>query len=365
MCPSSSIDAARKHVLYQVNDKGYTRLSALDAKTLKPAKLPVFEGADQVVPGMAAWDGTRFTVGVETGRSPRASYVYDWKTRKLERWLAPSVPEADTTTFVRASLSEYPARDGTKIPMFLRVPPQCESPDKPCPIVVHFHGGPEGQSQPGFWPRAQLLVDEGYIFVEPNVRGSDGYGKAWLNSDNGPKRLEVITDIEDCAKFLKTKYTRGGVPPKVGIMGWSYGGYSTLVGMTMFAGAYDAGVAMVGMASLVTFLKNTAPYRRALRAAEYGDPDKDLEALKKLSPLTYLDQVKAPLLIIQGANDPRVPVGEAIQMHEALDHRKVPSELIVFADEGHGAQKRGNQVLEFGHLMRFFNEHLKPSPSAP
>src|SRR4029078_8079852 len=131
------------------------------------------------------------------------------------------------------------------------------------------------------------------------VRGSDGYGKAWLHSDDGPKRLQVITDIEDCARFLREHWAVGGRAPKIGITGASYGGYSTLVGMTMFAGAYDAGVAVVGMSNLVTFLKNTAPYRRQWRISEYGDPDKDLDALVKLSPITYLSNVKAPLLIIQ------------------------------------------------------------------
>ena len=126
----------------------------------------------------------------------------------------------------------------------------------------------------------------------------------------------------------------------------------------MFAGAYDAGAAVVGISNLHTFLMNTAPYRRALRISEYGDPDKDKEALLKLSPITYIDRVKSPLLIIQGATDPRVPAGEAIQIKTALDAKKIPSELIIFPDEGHGAQKRENQVLQLGHMVRFFEEHL-------
>ena len=150
-----------------------------------------------------------------------------------------------------------------------------------------------------------------------------------------------------------------GKVPKVGIAGGSYGGYSTLMGMTRFAGTFDAGVAEVGMSNLITFLNNTAPYRRALRIPEYGDPVKDKDALIKLSPVTYLDQVKSPLLIIQGANDPRVPVGEALQIHQALSAKKIPSQLIIFSDEGHGAEKRGNKVFAIGHTLGFFQEHLK------
>jgi dipeptidyl aminopeptidase/acylaminoacyl peptidase len=130
------------------------------------------------------------------------------------------------------------------------------------------------------------------------------------------------------------------------------------MGMTMFAGAYDAGVDIVGISDLRTFLRNTAPYRRILRTSEYGDPDKDAEALAKLSPMTYVERVKAPLLIEQGASDPRVPAGEAVQIHDALERRGVPCELVIFADEGHGAQKRGNRVIQFGDAIVFFRKYL-------
>ncbi len=133
----------------------------------------------------------------------------------------------------------------------------------------------------------------------------------------------------------------------------------------MFAGAYDAGVDIVGISNLLTFLDDTAPYRRALRVNEYGDPEKDKEALVELSPLTYIDRVSAPLLIIAGANDPRVPVGEAVQMHDALDARGIKSPLIIFPDEGHGAAKRANQVVQFGASIEFFEATLKPAANQP
>jgi len=130
------------------------------------------------------------------------------------------------------------------------------------------------------------------------------------------------------------------------------------MGMTMFAGAYDAGVDVVGISDLRTFLRNTAPYRRILRISEYGDPDRDAEALAKLSPMTYVERVNAPLLIMQGASDPRVPVGEAIQIHDAIDRRGIPCTLMIFRDEGHGAQKRDNRVLMLGDAIAFFETHL-------
>ena len=129
--------------------------------------------------------------------------------------------------------------------------------------------------------------------------------------------------------------------------------------MTMFAGAYDAGVDLVGISNLLTFLENTAPYRRVLRISEYGDPVADREALIALSPVTHVDKTKGPLLIIQGATDPRVPVGEALQMFEVMQKKKLGAELIVFPDEGHGVQKRENAVVMLGHALAFFEKHLR------
>src|SRR5262249_45412411 len=156
---------------------------------------------------------------------------------------------------------------------------------------------------------AQMFIDAGFVLVEPNVRGSDGYGKTWSHADDGPKRLSILSDIQDAAKWARSTFASNGREPKVGAFGGSYGGYSVLMAMTMFAGDYDAGVDLVGISDLRTFLRNTAPYRRILRISEYGDPDKDADVLAKLSPMTYIDHTKAPLLIVQGASDPRVPAG--------------------------------------------------------
>lgn len=357
-----SIDNKRKRIIYNTNRDGYTDLHALNAKTFKPIVIPKFPGADHVFAGKTTRDANTTMVGIVTAKAPRLSYSYDWATKKLTQWVLPSAPEVDLSKFSVSMLENYETRDGAKIPMFVRYPEQCSpvsSQQHNCPVVVHFHGGPEGQSTPGFSTMAQAFVNEGFIFVEPNVRGSDGYGKKWIDMDNGPLRENVISDIEDASIWIKKHMTRtDGVPLKVGVMGWSYGGYSTLMAMSKFAGAYDAGVALVGMSNLVSFLNNTAPYRRKLRISEYGDPEKDKDALMRLSAVSYLDKVKSPLMIIQGANDPRVPVGEALQIHQLLEKKKIPSQLIVFADEGHGSSKKENQVLEIGNTIEFFKKHL-------
>lgn len=360
---SFAIDGARTHIVYTVNERGYTRPGALDARSYAPIALPPFPSADHVTFASMMASGRAVTLTVSAPTAPARTYSYEWATKKLTAWSAPSSPELDTSKFAVAELTHYPARDGTEIPVFVRTPAACASAvaAEPCPVLVQFHGGPEGQVQPGFQPSTQLFVDAGFIVMQPNVRGSDGYGRTWLHADDGAKRLDVITDIEDAGRYARAAFARGGKSPRVGVLGGSYGGYSTLIAMSMFAGTFDAGVANVGMSNLLTFLKNTAPYRRALRISEYGDPDRDRAALERLSPVSYLDRVKGPLLLIQGANDPRVPVGEAIQMREALAARKLTVPLIVFPDEGHGAQKRGNKVLELGHTLAFFEKHLKGS----
>lgn len=353
-----SIDRARKRIVYNVNERGYTRLYALDATTGQPLGIQGLPEADHVRIGTTTPDARYSTLAVDDGRNPLQSYVLDWKTRQLTRWHTPSTPEIDTERFARAELSSYPARDGTAIPTFLRAPEKCAR--ELCPVVVDFHGGPEGQSRPGFELGSQAFVDAGFILVKPNVRGSDGYGKTWLRADDGPKRLDVITDIEDAATWARTRFAVGGRKPRVGVYGGSYGGYAVLMGMTRFAGAYDAGVTVVGISDLRTFLKNTAPYRRLLRITEYGDPERDAAALEQLSPLTFVDRVRAPLLIEQGATDPRVPAGEAVQIYEHLVRRNIECELNIYPDEGHGAQKRQNIVLMLGHAIEFFKRHLAP-----
>jgi len=353
---SFAIDDARKRIYISTNEEGYTKLSVLDAKTLKALPLPKLPTADHTTISGVSKDGRYAQFAVSAAQMVPNTVVYDWQTRKVTTWRVPETPEVDVSKFANQTIEYYPARDGAKIPMVVRRPTKCAA--DPCPVIVSFHGGPESQSRPGFSTSAQLFVDAGFVYAEPNVRGSTGYGKAWLHADNAAKRLDVITDIEDASTYIRSTWAKNGVAPKVGVVGGSYGGYSTLMAMTYFAGAYDAGVALYSISSLDTFLMNTAPYRRILRISEYGDPVKDKDALKTLSPITHVSKVKAPLLLIQGVNDPRTPAGEAVVIYRELERRKIPSGLILFPDEGHGATKRSNIVLQLGHTIAFFEKHL-------
>lgn len=354
-----SIDHRRDRIYFMVNDGGQRVLQVIDAHTARPIALPKLPVADLATLGSLTQSGRFAQITLSGSAMVPTTFVYDWQLRRTTEWRVPATPELDPKTLAKATLETFPARDGTQIPMYVRRPAACLNATTPCPVIVQFHGGPEGQARPEFSAAAQIFVDAGFILVGPNVRGSTGYGKAWLHADDGAKRLAVITDIEDCAHYLRTTWAVNGVAPRLGVNGGRYGGYSTLIAMTMFAGAYDAGAEAVGMSNLVTFLENTAPYLRILRTSEYGDPVTDREALDKLSPIHYVDRVKAPLLVFQGVNDPRVPVGEALQLHDAMVQRNVLGGLILFPDEGHGAQKRANIVLTLGHTIEFFTAYLK------
>ena len=202
--------------------------------------------------------------------------------------------------------------------------------DKVCPVIIRFHGGPEGASYPGFSPYDELFIQAGFVIAKPNVRGSTNLGKAWLHADNRAKRLEVISDIRDAARYVKKAWAKDGVEPKVGIAGGSYGGYSALIGMTLFAGTYDAGMANVGMSNLVTFLENTAPYRRKLRESEYGYPRTipgPLEALSSTVTHHLYRPTQRPSFVVRSANDPRVPAGESVQIAQLLE-AKIPVQMV-------------------------------------
>ena len=221
--------------------------------------------------------------------------------------------------------------------------------------VVFVHGGPEGQSKRSFNPQIQALVAAGHTVLVPNVRGSTGYGKRWYSADDVRRRLDSVADLAAIHAYLPTL---GADPARTALWGGSYGGYMVLAGLAFQPGLWAAGVDIVGISSLVTFLENTSAYRRAYREREYGSLARDRDFLHEASPLTRIDQVTAPLFIIHGANDPRVPLSEAEQIHAALTARGQECELLVYGDEGHGLAKRSNKADALPKALAFLARHL-------
>jgi dienelactone hydrolase len=221
--------------------------------------------------------------------------------------------------------------------------------------VLVVHGGPEAQAKQNFNPFVQALAAAGHTVVVPNVRGSTGYGKRWYSADDGRRRLDSVADLAAIHAWLPRLGVDQG---RAALWGGSYGGYMVLAGLAFQPELWAAGVDLVGISSLVTFLENTSAYRRAYREREYGSLQRDRAFLREASPLTRIDQLRAPLLLIHGANDPRVPLSEAEQIHAALTARGQECELLVYGDEGHGLAQRTNREDALPKAIAFLARHL-------
>lgn len=251
---------------------------------------------------------------------------------------------------VEPDSTRVPTGDGERVPCFVYRP---TSPTGSAVLIIH--GGPEGQSTRTFNPIVQALVGEGHTVLVPNVRGSTGYGRRWYSLDDGPLRLNSVEDLAALHDFLPTI---GVDPTRAALWGGSYGGYMVLAGLAFQPERWAAGVDIVGISSLVTFLENTSPYRRAAREREYGWLATDRAMLEAASPLSRIDDIRAPVLAIHGANDPRVPLSEAQQLQASLTERGVPCDLLVYDDEGHGLAKRPNRLDAYPKALAFLAEHL-------
>ncbi|WP_277554197.1 alpha/beta hydrolase family protein [Halobaculum limi] len=249
----------------------------------------------------------------------------------------------------------YETFDGREIPAYWTLPPGASA-DDPVPAIVDIHGGPEHQRRPWFYPTKQFFLNQGYAVLEPNVRGSSGYGTAYSHLDDVEKRMDTVDDVAAGVEWL------GGVPEvdddRIVAYGRSYGGFMVLAAITEYPELWAAAVDFVGIADFTTFLENTGEWRRSHREAEYGSLDEDYEFLKSISPLTHIDEVRCPLFVQHGANDPRVPVGEAEQVVEAVREQGVPVEKLIFDDEGHHTTSRENLIEEFEAIAAFLAEHV-------
>ena len=296
-------------------------------------------------------DGARLYYTLTTPRLGGDVFAYgfaDGRTRRLTH----SPTEVDPEELVRPELSQVQSFDGEPVPFFIFRPRSSES--QP-PVVVMVHGGPEAQARLGFDPFVQALVMLGYGVVVPNVRGSTGYGKRYASLDDTTRRLDSVRDLAAVHGALETS---GFDPNRAALWGGSYGGYMVLAGLAFQPELWAAGVDIVGLSSLVTFLENTSDYRRAQREHEYGSLERDREFLLEASPLTHADAMRAPLFVIHGRNDPRVPVEEAEQLAERLTRRGVPCTLRIYEDEGHGLARLENQLDAYPQAIAFLDEAL-------
>jgi dipeptidyl aminopeptidase/acylaminoacyl peptidase len=224
-------------------------------------------------------------------------------------------------------------------------------------VVLHFHGGPEAQDRPTFNPLYRELVTAGLTVFAPNIRGSSGFGRRFVNADNLDRRFQAITDIRATVAYL----VGAGIaePGRVGCMGRSYGGYLTLVALTWYADLFAVGVDVCGMADLETFYANTEPWIAEAAYSKYGHPERDRDLLRALSPIHRIDELVAPLLVVHGAHDTNVPLHEAEQVVAALDARRVPCEFLLFRDEGHEIRTTTNKQYFVRTVVDWLTHHLE------
>jgi dipeptidyl aminopeptidase/acylaminoacyl peptidase len=320
---------------------------------------PFHQAAGPSLPGDIVYD-------VELAKNGGdAAIVMTGSARPTDIWISPNPRVVRQLTFsphagidldllVRPELMTYKADDGLQLSGWLYRP---RGGSAPYPTVFSYHGGPEGQERPTFSSTYQALLANGIAVFAPNVRGSSGFGKRFVNLDNGPLRAGAVRDIKATTDHL----VRSGIadPKRLGIMGGSYGGYMVMAGVTEYPDMFAAGANLFGVVNFETFFKHSEPWMAAISTVEYGDPATQAAMLRSLSPIHKVDRVKTPLIVLHGANDTNVPVIEAEQTVESLRKRNVPVEYILFPDEGHGWQKTANRIRATVSIVNFFRERLK------
>nr|WP_233739834.1 S9 family peptidase [Halovenus carboxidivorans] len=366
-----AVDDETGTVVYSRNVDGYTDLTLGELTEDGISELPMPELPGNVAGGVSFGpDGDRFALSSSGRRHNTNVSVVDLTALRqvadddaalagdpdgaATRWTRASTAGIPSEQFVEPELVRYESFDGREIPAFFSLPDTV--PEGGAPVIVDIHGGPESQRRPSFSGLRQYFLAEGYALFEPNVRGSSGYGREYTHLDDVEKRMDSVTDIKYGVEWLAESDAVD--PDRVVAKGGSYGGFMVLAALTEYPQLWAAGVDVVGIANFVTFLENTGSWRRELREAEYGSLEDDREFLESISPTNNIEAIEAPLFVLHGANDPRVPVGEAEQIVERAREQGVPVRKLIFEDEGHGISKLDNRIEAYTEVVDFLDEHV-------
>jgi len=354
----------RKRGVFSVNVDGRSQVYLMDMRSREFAPVGVIPTG--IAGGLEfSPDDRKLGLTLNTSKTPSDSFVLHLgegalEYGELERWTFSEVGGLDTEGFIGPELVHYPTFDSStggpeKIPAWLYKP----AGEGPFPVIIVIHGGPEGQSRPSFSSTYQMWLKKlGAAIIRPNVRGSAGYGKNYMSLDNGFKREDSVRDIGALLDWIAIQPDLD--KDRIAVYGGSYGGYMVLASSVHYSDRLKAAVDVVGISNFVTFLENTQDYRRDLRRAEYGD-ERDpamREHLQKISPLSNVDKIRIPMLVVQGENDPRVPVTEAIQIVDALRAQDQPVWYMKALNEGHGFRKKENRDVQQQAMMMFFEKFL-------
>lgn len=339
------------------NEAGASRLYFLD---LKSGRMRPVTGLPTGVYGGVKWhnNSRQVALTVSSAKSPSDVFAVMAADGKVQRWTESETGGLDASQFPEPELVRFKSFDGLEISAFVYRADPKRFPGKR-PVLVNIHGGPESQSRPVFQARNNYYMNEmGITMIYPNVRGSSGYGKTFVTLDNGFKREDSVKDIGALLDWISNQADLDN--QKVGVIGGSYGGYMVLASMIHYADRLKCGVDVVGISNFLTFLKNTQDYRRDLRRVEYGD-ERDpamRDFLAKIAPTAHSDKIRKPLLVVQGKNDPRVPVTESEQMVQEIKNRGGEIWYLAATDEGHGFRKKKNADYQFLVTIQFLRENL-------
>ncbi len=348
-----------KYFGYSFNEDGKTQYRFFESTSGKAVELPTVEGGSLAGINLSD-DEKHMTMYASSGKMPRDLFYYQWGSDAPKQLTRSLNQEINSEHLVDGKVVRFNSFDGTEIPGILYVP-QTATTENKAPALVWVHGGPGGQSRLGYRPLIQYLVNHGYVIYAINNRGSSGYGKTFQQMDD---RKHGEGDLDDCVYSKKMLIETGLVDPeRIGIIGGSYGGYMVCAALAFRPDEFDVGIDIFGVTNWHRTVQSIPPWWEAQRKAlekELGDFD-DLEYFKKISPLFHADKIKKPLMVLQGANDPRVLKVESDEMVAAVKKNNVPVEYIVFDDEGHGFRKKKNQHRGYKAILEFCDKYLVKS----
>jgi len=352
-----------KYRVTAINEDARTKITIYDQATGKPIALPQLPNAD--ITGVNISPSEKLMAFYLNGdRSPSNLYVYNFATKKVTKLTDSLNPEINAGDLVDAQVIRYKSFDGLEIPSILYKPKQASAQSK-APALLLIHGGPGGQTRVGYFPLTQYLVNHGYVIIAVNNRGSSGYGKTFFAADDGKHGREPLWDCVEAKKYLASL---GYVDEKkIGIAGGSYGGYMVLAALAFKPEEFAVGVDLFGVSNWVRTLQSIPPYWESFRKSLYkeiGDPNKDLENLRAVSPLFHADNIVRPLIVLQGANDPRVIKPESDEIVDNIKKRHGVVEYVLFDNEGHGFTKKANEIRAYKAILDFLDHYLKAAPQS-
>jgi dipeptidyl aminopeptidase/acylaminoacyl peptidase len=360
----ASFSRDKNYLVVSVNEDARSRPYLFDARTLRPVRL-ANPAPDASVGLMIANNAPRALMTLSNGATPGDIYLLDLRSGGRRLLLRSQAPEVNQADLVAGEVVRFRSYDGVQVPGILYRPRGARAGQR-LPAVIHVHGGPGDESRIGYRPLVQYLVNHGYVVFEINNRGSSGSGRAFYHMDDRRHGSADLDDVVAAKNWLAQVH--GVDPARVAIQGQSYGGFMALAGVTFRPEEFAAGIDLYGVSNWPRLLAATPAWWEDLRRllfTEVGDPERDADYLRSISPLFHADRIRRPLLVLQGQNDPRVQPAESEDIVARVRANNVPVDYLLFPDEGHGFRKKANQIAAYRRILEFLDQHVRAAPASP